>query len=177
MFFSIFYFCVLQKYQISKIIALQLLIELIVTGMAYNGFEHTGSVSIAIIAGKASFMGLAMLPMLVELTQLIPGSVESTLASLHFACLNFSFDWGGKFMTAIMFGILGVGEDMKKIDTAVEYKIFMLIAFLLLTFLLPSSEEMAEASKKLDTKVSEINKCYSESRSINEGGYEDRINL
>ena len=68
-------------------------------------------------------------------------------------------------MTAIMFGILGVGHDIEKIDTAVEYKIFMLVAFLLLTFLLPSSEEMAEASKHLDTKVSEINKSYSESRS------------
>ena len=69
--FSIFYFCVLQKYQISKIIALQLLIELTVTGLAYDGFVRTGwqpSVSIAIVAGKASFMGLAMLPMLVELT-------------------------------------------------------------------------------------------------------------
>ena len=121
---------------------MQLMVELAVTGLAYDGLVRSdweSAISIAIVGGKASFMSLAMLPMLVELTYMIPHSVESSMASLFYACLNFSYDWGGKFMTAIMFGILGVGDDAGMVYLAVRYKIIMLISFLLLTLMLPSS--------------------------------------
>ena len=92
---------------------------------------------ISLIVGKGSFFIFAMLPTLVELTYMIPMSVESSMASLFFACLNFSFDWGGKFMTAIMFSILGIDEDTSRIDIAVGFKIAMLVLFLAASTQLP----------------------------------------
>ena len=87
------------------------------------------------------------------------------MSSLFFACLNFSYDWGGKFMTAIMFSVIGIDDDTTNIYQAVEYKIVILIVFFLMALLLPSRDEMKAAQRSLMVSVEDINRNLSSARS------------
>ena len=108
------------------------------------------ALSIFIIVGKGTFMTFAQLPTMVALTSLIPNRVEASMASLIVACMTFSSNWGGKFMTAIMFSLLGIDDDLKELYLAVEYKMLITVVFLLIATFLPSRDDMKAAKRKLD---------------------------
>ena len=93
------------------------------------------------------------------------------MSSLFFACLNFSYDWGGKFMTAIMFGVIGIDDDTTNVYQAVEYKIVILVVFFLLALYLPNREEMQAARRNLDSEVDSIN------RNLNSARHASPINM
>jgi hypothetical protein len=138
---TIFWYSFMQKMPLNQVIAIQCGIELVISILMYDSLSRTQwvpALCIALVVGKGSFFAFAMLPTLVELTYMIPMSVESSMASLFFACLNFSFDWGGKFMTAIMFKILGIDEDTFRVNIAIGFKIVMLVLFLVASTQLPN---------------------------------------
>ena len=86
------------------------------------------------------------------MTYLIPDSVEASMSALIFACLNFSYDWGGKMIAVGLCSAFQITEDdMTNMPKAVGLKLGLLFVFLGAIYFLPDREE-------LDSTIAELNK-------------------
>lgn len=147
------YYILFRDWEMKNTMVLSLVLELLVTAIALEAFTESKSIvalSVFIIFGKGTFMAFAQLPTMIALTGLIPSRVEASMASLIVACTTFSSNWGGKFMTAIMFSLLGVEKDMEGLYLAVEYKLIITVFFIFLATNLPSREDIKAAKRHLN---------------------------
>lgn len=103
---------------------------------------------------KPMFIALAQLPTMVQLTYLIPDSVEASMSALIFACLNFSYDWGGKMFSAYIISFFEISEEnMTNLFKAVEVKLVLVMVYMMFICFLPSHEDLRDMTQQLNSTL------------------------
>lgn len=77
---------------------------------------------------KGSFLSLAVAPMTIQMTTVIPDCIEASMFAIVTACIEFSSDWAGEIIGAIFCNAFGITtKDMSNYPKAILVKVGLLL--------------------------------------------------
>lgn len=107
--------------------------------------------AILMFIDKATFTCLAVVPMTIQMTYVIPDCIEASMFAIVSTCITFSSDWASDTIGAVFCSVFGItSEDMTNLPTATLVKIALLFFVMLFVRILPTNEEIQELSKKVN---------------------------
>ena len=102
---------------------------------------------------RATFTCLAVVPMTIQMTHVIPDCIEASMFAIVSTCITFSSDWASDTIGAIFCSFFGITtDDMTNLPTATLVKIALLFFVMLFVRILPTNEEIHELSKQINGK-------------------------
>lgn len=107
--------------------------------------------AILMFIDKATFTCLAVVPMTIQMTYVIPDRIEASMFAIVSTCITFSSDWASDTIGAFFCSVFGItSEDMTNLPTATLVKIALLFFVMFFVRMLPTNEEIQELSKKIN---------------------------
>ena len=128
--------------------------------------------------GKATTVSLAVLPMTIMMTYVVPKNIEASMFALITGALTFSTDWGGDMIGALLCEMYGITEEnMTNFDQVLTIRIACVAICILLTNILPTNQEVYELSDKMQQVESTEKDESCKGEDLSEKGYLSGNNL
>ena len=93
---------------------------------------------VMMLFGRAALTSLCVMPMMIQMMQVIPKNIEASMFAVISACIGFSVEWGGDLTGGFVCDYYSVHEnDLANLDKAVIFKMITLLLCIGMIRILP----------------------------------------